>query len=120
MPAAVMATIVGGNTNSYEQALDVPRFDEEKLASSSLILADMIQKLPTKSIGGGMFSIVWSGKFVSSTSTNPSRPIGSRPAAFSDAMAEGVIRARQADFNKVLADYNVPLLDSAGKIIAAP
>jgi hypothetical protein len=37
--------------------LDVPRFDEEKLASSSLILADTIEKLPTKSIGGGMFSI---------------------------------------------------------------
>jgi GWxTD domain-containing protein len=48
---------VAGNLNNYEAALDVPRFDEEKLASSSLILADQIQKLPTKSIGGGMFSI---------------------------------------------------------------
>jgi GWxTD domain-containing protein len=48
---------VAGNLNNYEVALDVPHFDEEKLASSSLILADTIQKLPTKSIGGGMFSI---------------------------------------------------------------
>src|SRR5207248_857497 len=48
---------VAGNLNNYEVALDVPRFDEDKLASSSLILADTIQKLPTKSIGGGMFSI---------------------------------------------------------------
>ncbi len=48
---------VAGNLNNYEVALDVPHFDEDKLASSSLILADMIQKLPTKSIGGGMFSI---------------------------------------------------------------
>jgi GWxTD domain-containing protein len=48
---------VAGNMNNYEVALDVPHFDEEKLAASSLILADTIEKLPTKSIGGGMFSI---------------------------------------------------------------
>lgn len=49
--------VIGGNLNNYEVALDVPHFDEEKLASSSLILADTIEKLPTKSIGGGMFAI---------------------------------------------------------------
>jgi len=48
---------VAGNLNNYEVALDVPHFEEEKLASSSLILADEISKLPTKSIGGGMFAI---------------------------------------------------------------
>ena len=48
---------VAGNLNNYEVALDVPHFEEEKLASSSLILADTIEKLPTKSIGGGMFTI---------------------------------------------------------------
>jgi GWxTD domain-containing protein len=53
----VAKDIIGGNANTYEVALDVPHFDEEKLASSSLILADTIEKLPTKSIGGGMFSI---------------------------------------------------------------
>jgi GWxTD domain-containing protein len=47
----------GGNMNNYEVALDVPHFDDEKLASSSLILADTIERLPTKSIGGIMFSI---------------------------------------------------------------
>ncbi len=46
-----------GNMNNYEVALDVPHFDEDKLASSSLILADTMEKLPTKSIGGGMFAI---------------------------------------------------------------
>lgn len=30
---------------------------------------------------------------------------------------EGVIRARSADINKVLEDYNVPLLDNAGHLI---
>ena len=48
---------VAGNMNNYEVALDVPHFDDEKLASSSLILADIIETLPTKSIGAGMFSI---------------------------------------------------------------
>lgn len=48
---------VAGNLNNFEVALDVPHFEEEKLASSSLILADTIEKLPTRSIGGGMFSI---------------------------------------------------------------
>jgi GWxTD domain-containing protein len=48
---------VSGNMNNYEVALDVPHFEEEKLASSSLILADTIERLPTKSIGGGMFAI---------------------------------------------------------------
>jgi len=53
----VAKDVIGGNLNNYEVALDVPHFDEEKLASSSLVLADMIEPLPTKSIGGTMFAI---------------------------------------------------------------
>jgi GWxTD domain-containing protein len=53
----VAKDVIGGNINNYEVALDVPHFEEEKLASSSLILADKIEKLPRKSIGGGMFAI---------------------------------------------------------------
>jgi len=53
----VAKDIVGGNMNTYEMALDVPRFDEEKLSTSSLILADQIEKVPTKSIGTGQFVI---------------------------------------------------------------
>jgi GWxTD domain-containing protein len=48
---------VSGNMNNYEVALDVPHFDEDKLGSSSLIIADKIEALPTSSIGGGMFAI---------------------------------------------------------------
>jgi len=48
---------VSGNLNNYEVALDVPRFDDGTLASSSLVLADLIEKLPTRSLGGAMFSI---------------------------------------------------------------
>jgi GWxTD domain-containing protein len=49
--------IVSGNTTTYEQRLDVPRADDDRLAMSSLVLADMIEKVPTKSIGAGQFVI---------------------------------------------------------------
>jgi GWxTD domain-containing protein len=49
--------VVGGNTTTYEQRLDVPRSDNDRLAMSSLVLADMIEKVPTKSIGTGQFVI---------------------------------------------------------------
>jgi GWxTD domain-containing protein len=53
----VAKDIVGGNMTNYEQAVDVPRFEDDTLTSSSLILADQIQKVPTKSIGAGQFVI---------------------------------------------------------------
>ncbi len=53
----VAKDVIAGNMNNYEQALDVPHYDDEKLAQSSLILSDMIEKVPTKSIGTGMFVI---------------------------------------------------------------
>ncbi len=53
----VAKDIVSGNMNNYEMALQVPHFEEEKLASSSVILADLIEKVPTRSIGTGQFVI---------------------------------------------------------------
>jgi hypothetical protein len=53
----VAKDIVGGNMTSYPMALNVPHFDDEKLASSSLIIADLIEKVPTRSIGSGQFVI---------------------------------------------------------------
>jgi GWxTD domain-containing protein len=49
--------LVGGNTTNYEMVLDVPHMDDEKLSGSSLILADVLEKLPTKNIGTGQFVI---------------------------------------------------------------
>jgi GWxTD domain-containing protein len=49
--------IVGGNTTNYEMALEVPRLDDDKLGQSSLILADLLEKVPTRSIGTGQFVI---------------------------------------------------------------
>jgi GWxTD domain-containing protein len=53
----VAKDVVGGNLNNYEVALTVPRLDPEKLASSTLILADLIEPVPTRSIGTGQFVI---------------------------------------------------------------
>ncbi|MEP6535015.1 MAG: GWxTD domain-containing protein [Bryobacteraceae bacterium] len=53
----VAKDIIGGTVNNYEMALDVPHYDDEKLASSTVVLADVIEKVPTKSIGTGQFVI---------------------------------------------------------------
>src|SRR5205085_11679925 len=39
----VAKDVVGGNLNSYEVALVVPRMDTEKLSSSTIVLADLIE-----------------------------------------------------------------------------
>jgi len=53
----VAKDVTGGNLNSYEVALVVPRMDAEKLTASNIVLADMIEHVPTKSIGMGQFVI---------------------------------------------------------------
>ncbi len=53
----VAKDIIGGNMTTYETALEVPRFEDDKLAASSVILADLIERVPTKSIGTGQFVI---------------------------------------------------------------
>jgi hypothetical protein len=53
----VAKDVIAGNMNNYELALDVPHYDDEKLAQSSLILSDIIEPVPPKQIGTGMFVI---------------------------------------------------------------
>jgi len=48
---------VAGTIALYEAAITVPRLDPDKLSSSSLVLADILQTVPTRSIGAGMFVI---------------------------------------------------------------
>ncbi|MGD0300512.1 MAG: GWxTD domain-containing protein [Bryobacteraceae bacterium] len=45
--------VTGGDTATYEAALDVPPFEQDKLAASSLILADLIERVA----GAGQFVI---------------------------------------------------------------
>ena len=46
-----------GNIGSTDVGLVVPQFDDDKLSNSSLILADLIQQLPTSQVGTGPFVI---------------------------------------------------------------
>jgi GWxTD domain-containing protein len=41
----------------WAQAVTVPRYDDDRLAASSLILADKMERVPSKEIGAGMFII---------------------------------------------------------------
>jgi len=53
----VMKDDQNGHMGTMELGLVVPNFEEGKLSSSSLILADLIQPLPTSQVGTGMFVI---------------------------------------------------------------
>jgi GWxTD domain-containing protein len=41
----------------WQRSLNVPRYDDDRLASSSLILADHMERVPTRDIGAGNFVI---------------------------------------------------------------
>ncbi len=53
----VAKDVIGGNMVNKEMALNVPRYDEEKLAASTVILADQLERVPTRNIGTGQFVI---------------------------------------------------------------
>jgi GWxTD domain-containing protein len=41
----------------WRRSVDVPKFDDDRLASSSLILADKMERVPSKDVGAGSFVI---------------------------------------------------------------
>jgi hypothetical protein len=51
----VLKDVIGETMSTYHMALHVPQFDDETLAYSSLILADRIERVPTRSLGTGQF-----------------------------------------------------------------
>jgi GWxTD domain-containing protein len=53
----VLKDVNGDKKGTISRALNVPQFSEDKLASSSLILADLMEKVPKTSIGAGSFVI---------------------------------------------------------------
>jgi GWxTD domain-containing protein len=53
----VLKDLNSGNVGTMEKRLAVPRFDEAELAHSSLILADLIERVPTRNVGTGQFVI---------------------------------------------------------------
>jgi GWxTD domain-containing protein len=53
----VVKDVNGDRMGTWSRGIIVPAFDEDKLASSTLIVADEVQPVPTNSIGTGMFVI---------------------------------------------------------------
>jgi GWxTD domain-containing protein len=53
----VVKDVNGDRVGTKSIAVTVPGFSDEKLTNSSLILADMVEPVPTNSIGTGMFVI---------------------------------------------------------------
>jgi GWxTD domain-containing protein len=53
----VLKDVNGDRMGTYSRGIMVPDFSDEKLASSSLIVADVVEPVPTSSVGTGMFVI---------------------------------------------------------------
>ena len=53
----VAKDLISGKLANYEIALDVPDFIENTLSTSSLILGDSLELLPSRNAGGNMFAI---------------------------------------------------------------
>jgi GWxTD domain-containing protein len=51
----VVKDVIGETMSTHQIALRVPEFDNETLAYSSMILADKIERVPTRSLGTGQF-----------------------------------------------------------------
>jgi hypothetical protein len=51
----VVKDVIGETVGTARIALDVPKFDDETLSYSSVILADKIERVPTRSLGAGQF-----------------------------------------------------------------
>src|SRR6266699_989424 len=51
----VIKDVQSGNIGVVNSRLQVPRYEDDKLEASSLILADQIERVPAKQIGAGQF-----------------------------------------------------------------
>lgn len=55
--SVVVKDDINGQMGSMEMGIQVPRYEDDVLSNSSLILADLIQPLPTNQVGTGPFVI---------------------------------------------------------------
>ncbi len=53
----VVKDVNGDRVGTWSHGVQVPEFSEDKLSSSSVILADHMEKVPNKSVGSGSFVI---------------------------------------------------------------
>ena len=72
----VVKDVNGDRVGTWSKGIVVPEFSEDKLAYSSLILADQMEKVPTRSVGTGSFVI-------GTTKVRPRvEPANGQPVAF--------------------------------------
>jgi GWxTD domain-containing protein len=69
----VVKDVNGDRVGTWSHGVLVPEFTEDKLASSSLILADHMEKVPSKNIGSGSF-VIGETKFVYPHLEAPEKP----------------------------------------------
>lgn len=53
----VLKDVNGDRVGTWTKGIRVPEYSEDKLATSSLILADMMEKVPSREVGAGSFVI---------------------------------------------------------------
>ena len=53
----VLKDVNGDRMGTWSKGIVVPEFSDDKLSNSTLILADMMEKVPSKSVGAGNFVI---------------------------------------------------------------
>jgi GWxTD domain-containing protein len=58
----------------WRRSVDVPKFDDDRLASSSLILADKMERVPSKDVGAGSF-VIGNTKVVPRVAATVSSPV---------------------------------------------
>jgi GWxTD domain-containing protein len=58
----------------WRRSVDVPKFDDDRLAASSLILAGLMEKVPTKNVGAGNF-IIGNTKVIPRVAATVSTPV---------------------------------------------
>jgi GWxTD domain-containing protein len=71
----VLKDVNGDRVGSWSRGIMVPEFSDDRLAVSSLIIADDMEKVPTKNIGTGNFVI-------GGTRVRPRVPDAGKPASF--------------------------------------
>ena len=73
----VLKDLNSGNLGTLYHSIRVPKFPEDELATSSIILADQLERLPRKQVGSGQF-VIGSSKVLPSVeeSFGRDRPMG--------------------------------------------
>jgi GWxTD domain-containing protein len=59
---------------TWRRSVNVPKYDEDRLSASSLILATSMSRVPSKEIGAGNF-VIGNTKVVPNVSSNPAVPV---------------------------------------------